>query len=71
MAAQRLVRRLPVGESVVDAILGVGALGASGTGRRRGRQADRLGTEPAGEPVADARGTRSGATRWPSRAVDR
>ena len=31
IAAQRLVRRLPVGESVVDAILSAGSLGASGT----------------------------------------
>ena len=30
IAAQRLVRRLPVGESVVEAILGAGALGAPG-----------------------------------------
>ena len=33
IAAQRLVRRLPVGESVVEAILNAGALGASGPGR--------------------------------------
>ena len=35
IAAQRLVRRLPVGESVVEAILDAGALGASRPGRRR------------------------------------
>ena len=37
IAAQRLVRRLPVGESVVEAILQAGALGASRSGRRRYR----------------------------------
>ena len=36
IAAQRLVRRLPVGESVVEAILEAGARRASGRRRRRG-----------------------------------
>ena len=48
-----------------------GALGASGTGGRRSRQADRLGTGPARQPVADARGPRPRAARRPPRALDR
>ena len=71
IAAQRLVRRLPVGESVVEAILDAGALGASGPGDRRPRQADRLGPEPARQPGADAGGARPRADRRPALALDR
>ncbi len=48
-----------------------GALRASGAGRRRSRQADRLGTRPPRQPVADARGARPRAARRASRALDR
>ena len=48
-----------------------GALGASGPGRRRNRQADRLGPRPARQPVADARGARPRAARRPACALDR
>ena len=48
-----------------------GALGTSGPGRRRGRQADRLGTGSARQPVADARGSRPRAARRAPCAFDR
>ena len=71
MAAQRLVRRLPVGESVVEAILALVRSARPGTRRRRTRQADRLGTFAAREPGADAGGTRAGAAGEALRAFDR
>ena len=72
MAAQRLVRRLPVGE--------VGGRGdprprALGPARRRGRRAiagiHRLGPGPARQPGADAGGARPRAARRPLRALAR
>ncbi len=54
MAAQRLMRRLPVGESVVEAILDLVRVGPPGRRRRRRSPASRLGPRPARRPVADA-----------------
>ena len=71
IAAQRLVRRLPVGESVVDAILKLVRSARPGPRDRRPRQADRLGPEPARQPGADAGGARPRPARRPARAVDR
>ena len=71
LAAQRLVRRLPVGESVVEAILQAGALGAAGTGDRRHRQADRLGAEPARQPGPDAGRARPRSAGRTAVALDR
>ena len=71
IAAQRLVRRLPVGESVVDAILKLVRSARPGPGRRRPRQADRLGPEPARHAGADAGRARPRAARRPPRALDR
>ena len=71
IAAQRLVRRLPVGEFVVNAILYLGALRASRPRSRRSRQVDRLGPEPARLAIADAGGARARAARRPPGAVDR
>ena len=70
IAAQRLVRRLPVGDSVVEAIL---SLVRSARPNPDGdeRKADRLGTGPARQPVADAGGARPRAARRPPRALDR
>ena len=48
-----------------------GALRASRPGGRRSRQADRLGTGPARQPVADARGARPRFARRPAGALDR
>ena len=48
-----------------------GALGASGAGRRRDRQADRLGPGPARQPGADAGGARPRAARRALRALGR
>ena len=70
LAAQRLVRRLPVGESVINAILTL-VRSARPARCRRSRQADRLGTEPAREPIADAARARTRAARRTARAVDR
>ena len=80
ITAQRLVRRLPVGDLRRRGDPLAGALGASRPGRRRSRQADRLGTGSARQPVADAGGSRpracsTAASRprsttcsiWPSR----
>ena len=47
------------------------ALGAPWAGRGRYRQAHRLGTEPASEPGAHARGARPRAARWSAGAFDR
>ena len=66
----RLVRRLPVGESVVDAIL---VLVRSARPGRKAATAptDRLGPEPSCQPGADACGEGEGASRRESRAFDR
>ena len=53
-ATQRLVRRMPVGESVVEAILDIVPLGASRRGRCRDHQVDRLGPRPARRAGAHA-----------------
>ena len=71
MAAQRLVRRLPVGESVVEAILKLVRSARPGPEAGETRQADLLGTEPAREPGADAGGARPRADRRAALAVDR
>ena len=71
MAAQRLVRRLPVGEFRRRRHSLFGALGASGTRRRRRLEADRLGPEPARQSVANARGARPRAARRQAGALDR
>ena len=71
IAAQRLVRRLPVGESVVEAILTLVRSARPGAGDRRRRQADRLGPEPARLAGADAGVARPRAARRPAVAVDR
>ncbi len=63
LSAQRLVRRLPVGESVVEAILSIVRSARPGPGERRSRPADLLGTEPARIPGAHAGGARQGAAR--------
>ena len=65
LAAQRLVRRIPVGDSVVDAILTLVAAGRpddSGAGRA---PVCRLGTGAARQPGADARLPRPRAARRP------
>ena len=55
IAAQALVRRLPVGERVVDAILALVRAGAAAVQPdRRARRADLLGARAAREPGADA-----------------
>jgi MoxR-like ATPase len=51
LAAQRLVRRLPVGESVVEAILTLVRSARPGPEAGRDRQADFVGTEPARQPA--------------------
>ena len=71
MAAQRLVRRIPVGEVRRRGDPVTGSLGASGTGQRRRRQADRVGSLAARQPVADACGARPRVAGRPLRAVDR
>ena len=62
LAAQRLIRRIPVGESVVEAILKPRALRPAGDDARRG-EPYRLGPRPAREPGADARRARARADR--------
>ena len=71
MAAQRLVRRLPVGESVVEAILALVRSARPGPESGEARQADRLGTGSARQPGADARGARARAARRALRALGR
>ena len=71
MAAQRLIRRLPVGESVVEAILDLVRSARPGEGDAEHRQACRLGPGPARQPGADAGGARPRADRGPARAVAR
>ena len=71
LSAQRLVRRLPVGELRRRGDPRAGALGASRARSRRHRQIDLLGPGPARQPGADARGARTRAARRPLRALDR
>ena len=72
IAAQALVRRLPVGERVVDAILALVRAGRpQSEPDRRARRADLLGPRAAREPGADARGARAGAAAGPPGAVGR
>ncbi len=52
---QQLVRRMPVGESVVEAILNLVRSARPGEGDPKLATADRLGPWPAREPGADAR----------------
>ena len=71
ISAQRLVRRLPVGELVVEAIL---SLVRSARPGPEGGDAAKLiawGPGPARQPGADARGARARPARWPPRAVGR
>src|SRR5476649_945148 len=68
IAAQRLVRRLPVGESVVEAILALVRSARRPRGRRH-RQADLLGPRPARQPSADAGGARPRTARRPLRTI--
>ena len=70
LAAQRLVRRIPVGDSVVDAILTLVAAGRPERGAGRAPVC-RLGTGAARQPGADARLPRPRAARRPLCAVDR
>ena len=72
MAAQRLVRRLPGRRIRRRCHPRAGAFRASRTATAAKRvETDRLGTEPARQPVAHARGARPRIARWPARAVDR
>ena len=71
IAAQRLVRRLPVGEIGRGSDPQARALRASGRGRRRGLEADRLGSRSARQPGADARGARARVARRTARAFGR
>ena len=71
MTAQRLVRRLPVSESVVEAILALVRSARPGPGRRRCGQAHRLGSLTAREPGAHACRARAGSARPAPRAFDR
>ena len=70
MAAQRLVRRLPVGEFVVDAILKLVRSARPGPESGDG-QTDCLGSEPARQPIAHARRARARAARRTPRAFHR
>jgi len=54
MAAQRLVRRIPVGDSVVDAILALGRRRPARPRRDRAAALCRLGPGAARQPGADA-----------------
>ncbi len=71
MAAQRLVRAAPIGESVVEAILDLVRAARPGRRRSGADQADRLGAGPARGAGADAGGPRPRADRRPARAVAR
>ena len=53
MAAQRLVRRAPIGESVVEAILDLVRAGRPGEGDAELARADRLGPGSARRAGAD------------------
>ena len=54
LSVQRLVRRMPVGESVVDAILKLVRAGRPDTSDIRSEDGRRLGSRPARQPGADA-----------------
>ena len=71
MATQRLVRRLPIGEKVVDAILDLVRVSPSRRGRRGNRAACRLGSGTARRAGADAGDARPRARHRPPRALDR
>ncbi len=71
MSVQKLVRRMPVGEAVVEAILKLVRALRPGEASRRDRRADRLGTGPARQPGADADGARPRAARRALRALAR
>ncbi len=71
ITAQRLVRRLPVGDSVRRSDSLPGAFGAPRRRGRRKRQVHCLGPRSARQPGIDARRSRKGTARWPPRAVDR
>ena len=71
MEAQKLVRRMPVGEAVVEAILKLVRALRPGRGGARDRRADRLGPGPARQPGADADGARPRASRRALRALAR
>ena len=71
LAAQRLVRQIPVGDQVVDAILRLVRAARPGHPgcERAGQRLCRLGSRPARQPGADAGGARPSAARRPPRAV--
>ena len=71
VAAQRLVRRLPVGRIRGRGDPRARSLRPAGRAVRRRRQADRLGTWTAREPSAHARRARPRPARRPLRALDR
>ena len=72
MAAQALVRRLPIGESVVDAIVKLVRAGRPESRRPRRREtARRLGPRPARQPGLHAGGARPRHHPGPPRPVDR
>ena len=72
IAAQRLVRRLPVGESVVEAILAlVRSARPEKDDQDRHPQADCMGPRSARQSGADARGARPRVARRTACALDR
>ncbi len=72
MDAQKLVRRVPVGERVVNGILDIVRAGRPELDRPgRSRPARRLGTGTAGQPSADARLPRARAAAGQAFAVAR
>ena len=71
IAAQALVRRIPVGDRVVDAILSWCAPAGRSPPPARARRYDRLGPGPARQPGADARGAGARPAAGPARALGR
>ena len=71
IAAQRLLRRIPVGENVVDAILGCPQRPARRQRYRGGPSACGVGSRPARQSGADAGNPRPRGTGRPLGAVDR
>ena len=72
IAAQRLVRRIPIGESVVEAILSlVRSAGPMSAATESVHALCLVGAGPARQPGADARLPRPGADRRPVQPVDR
>ena len=71
MAAQRVVRRSPIGDRVVEAILDLVRAGRPGRGRSRVDEGDRLGPRPARRAGADAGRARPRAGRRAALAVAR